>query len=104
MLAVIQTGSKQYKVKEKQVIKIEKLAGEPGDILDFSEVLLISDDKEEIVKIGEPFITGAKVSGKILEQGKDKKIDVIKFKNKTRSRKKYGHRQPYTRVEIVSIV
>ena len=102
MIAIIKTGSKQYKVKEKDLLKIEKIEGELGSEIIFDNVLLISDDAKNEVQIGMPNLD-KKVIGKIKAQGKAKKIDVIKFKNKTRYTRKYGHRQPYTEVEIISI-
>ncbi|MBI4709407.1 MAG: 50S ribosomal protein L21 [Candidatus Portnoybacteria bacterium] len=100
--AVIKTGGKQYKVSPGQKIKIEKLdAPEKGGVV-FDEVLLVGDDKE--TKIGQPFIKGAKVEGKILEQGRNKKIIVYKYKSKKRYQVKRGHRQPFTMVEIKKIV
>jgi len=103
MIAVIKTGGKQYKIKENSILKVEKLKGEKGNKLEFNEVLLVSDNTEEGVKIGTPFIEGAKVEAEILEQGRDKKINVIKYKRKTRYRRKIGHRQPYTKIKILEI-
>lgn len=101
MLAVIKTGGKQYKVSPGDKIKIEKLEIEVGKDIVFNEVLLI--ENKEDVKIGTPFIEGASVVGKILEQGKDKKVIIFKYKPKTRYRKKTGHRQLFTEVEIEKI-
>lgn len=103
MIAVIKTGGKQYKVKEKKIIKIEKLDAKVGDKVEFSEVLLTADDNGKGVKIGQPLVEGAKVSAKVIENGRDKKIEVVKYKPKTRYKKVVGHRQPYTKVEIVKI-
>ncbi|MFH0854594.1 MAG: 50S ribosomal protein L21 [bacterium] len=103
MIAVIKTGGKQYKIKENDVLKVEKINGEKGDKIDLTDVLLISDDKEENIKIGYPLVEGAKVSVEILEQARDKKINVIKYKRKTRYRKKLGHRQFYTKIKILEI-
>jgi len=102
-IAVIKTGGKQYKVAEKSKIKVEKLAGEIGAKISFSDVLLIADDKGETAKIGQPTISGAKVEAKILNQAKDKKVRVVKWKSKTRQRKIRGHRQPFTEIEIEKI-
>ena len=101
MLAIIKTGGKQYIVSPGDKIKIEKLDIEKGNSVEFSEVLLLEKDNE--VKIGTPFIEKAKVIGKVLEQGKAEKVVVFKYKPKTRSRKKKGHRQPFTEVEIQRI-
>ena len=102
MFAVIKTGGKQYLVSPGDKIKIEKIdASEKKEVI-FDEVLLVVDDKEEI-KIGAPFIEGAKVKAKFLAQDRAKKIVVFKYKPKKRYQKKMGHRQSYTEVEIVSI-
>mgnify|MGYP003973011041 CR=1 FL=1 len=103
MIAVIKTGGKQYKVKEGAKLKVEKLDVEKDTSIDFDEVLLVSDEKGGDTKIGKPNIEGAKVTAKVLEQGRSKKIDVIKYKRKIRYRKKYGHRQPFTEVQIEKI-
>ena len=101
MLAIIKTGGKQYKVKEGDKIKIEKVPGKHGDKIEFSEVLFLGDEKG--VKIGTPFLDKIKVEGKILAQTKDKKVWGIKHKAKKRYKIKFGHRQPITEVEIVKI-
>jgi len=101
MYAVIATGGKQYRVSEGDVIFVEKLAGEVDDSLVFSEVLTVVQDGE--VKVGAPFVEGAKVTGKVVKQGKDKKILVYKYKSKANYRRKQGHRQPYTKVSIEKI-
>ena len=99
--AVIKTGGKQYKIKEKDVLKIEKIPGEIGDKVEFDEVLMIADDNK--VEVGDPFLRGKKVESKILEQERDKKVLVVKYKPKTRYKKRVGHRQMFTKVEIVKI-
>jgi len=100
MLAVIKTGGKQYIVEPGKKIKIEKLDKKPGDEVIFNEVLLVEKNKK--LEIGAPKLP-VKVTGKVLEQGKHKKIIVFKFKAKKRYKKKQGHRQPYTQVEITKI-
>ena len=102
MFAVIKTGGKQYLVSVGDKIKIEKIGASEKKEVVFGEVLLIADDKKEI-KIGAPFIKGAKVKAKLLAQDKAKKIIVFKYKPKKRYQKKMGHRQPYTEVEITGI-
>jgi large subunit ribosomal protein L21 len=102
MIAVIKTGGKQYKVKESQILKIEKIAGNVGDKVDF-EVLLNSDEEGKDVKVGKPLVAGAKVAAEILEQGRARKVTIIKYKPKVRYRRKAGHRQMYTKVKVVSI-
>lgn len=101
MLAVIKTGGKQYKVSPGDKIKIEKLETKEGEIINFSEVLLIEKNKK--IEIGTPFIKDAKVEAKVLEQGKGEKITIYKYKPKKRYHKKMGHRQPYTEIEIIKI-
>ena len=100
-LAVIKTGGKQYKVKKGDKVKIEKLDKKEGSKVAFDTLLIASSDGKE-VNLGKPSL-GKKVEGKILEQGRDKKISVIKYKNKTRYLRNKGHRQSFTKVEITSI-
>jgi len=100
-MAVIKTGGKQYIVSLGTKLKIEKLPQEEGTDVEFSEVLLLENDKG--LEVGAPFVQGAKVKGKILQQGKAKKVVVFKFKAKKRERVKKGHRQLYSEVEITSI-
>ena len=100
-LAVIKTGGKQYLVLPGQKIKIEKLNKKEGEEIIFDEVLLVEKNKK--VEIGTPLVKGAKVIGKVISQGKGKKVIVFKYKPKTRYKKKRGHRQSYTEVEIKSI-
>ena len=100
-IAVIATGGKQYKVAEGDVIFVEKLEGKDGDKVTF-DTLLISDDKGDSVEVGTPVLS-SKVEGKIVEQTKDKKINVIKFKAKSRYRRKIGHQQKKTKVEITKV-
>ncbi len=101
MLAVIKTGGKQYLVKKGDRIKIEKLLGEEGTAITFSEVLFLGDEGK--INVGNPLIKGAKVEGKILAQGKGKKVIGIKHKAKKRYKVKFGHRQLFTEVEITKI-
>lgn len=99
-IAVIETGGKQYKVSEGQKIKIEKLVSDKGDVI-FDKVLLISDKD---VKVGTPYLENAKVEGKVVKEGREKKKIVFRYHSKTRYRKKKGHRQPFTEVEITKII
>lgn len=101
MLAIIKTGGKQYKVKVGDKIKVEKLDGEEGSKITFDEVLFLGDEKE--VKVGTPAVKGAKVEGKILKTGKQKKVTGIKHKAKKRYLVKFGHRQTMTEVEITKV-
>lgn len=99
--AVIETGGKQYKVQEGDVIFIEKLAAEADETVTFDKVLaVIGDDGNTF---GTPVIEGATVTGKVIKNGKSKKIIVYKMHPKKNYRRKQGHRQPYTKVEIASI-
>lgn len=100
-LAVIKTGGKQYIVKEGEKLKVEKINAQEGDNFDFDSVLLVADDKE--TKIGTPLIDGAKVEAKVLKQGRSKKIVIFHYHSKTRYKKKAGHRQHFTEVEITEI-
>ena len=102
-LAIIQTGGKQYKVQEGKKIRIEKLEGVLGSPVAFQEVLLTSDEDGKNVRIGTPHVEGAAVKGTITKQGRLKKITVIKFKRKVRYRRKRGHRQHFTEIEITTL-
>ena len=95
--AVIKTGGKQYKVAVGDRVLIEKLDAEEGKDVTFDQVLLVDDT------IGTPLVAGAKVTANVIEQGRAAKKIVFKFKNKTRYKKKKGHRQPFTKVEIIAI-
>ena len=101
MFAVIKTGGKQYLVSPGDKIKIEKLNAEQGEKVEFPEVLLLEKNKK--IEIGTPLVKGAKVIGKVLAQGKAKKVIVFKYKAKKRYKKKMGHRQFFTEVEITKI-
>ena len=98
--AVIKTGGKQYKVSSGTKIKVEKLSAE-GEGFVFDKVLLISDGDK--VKIGKPYLEGSKVEAKVLKQARARKVIVFRYKSKTRQRKKKGHRQHFTEVEITKI-
>ena len=100
MYAIIENGSKQYKAEVGQVIRFEKLSANVGDKVEFN-VLMVSD--ENGIKVAED-AKAFKVVGEVLEQGKDKKIIVFKYKAKKNERKKQGHRQPFTSVKILEIV
>jgi large subunit ribosomal protein L21 len=100
-LAVIKTGGKQYIVAPGDKIKIEKLDAKEGREITFPEVLLLEKGKK--VEIGTPSVKGARVTAKVLSHGKGKKIIVFKYKAKKRYKKKKGHRQPFTEVEILKI-
>ena len=100
MFAIIKTGGKQYKVSEGDIIKVEKIEAEAGDKIEFDQVLMVAGDD---VKVGSPVVEGAKVQVEVLDQKKNKKVVIFKFKAKKNYRKKKGHRQPYTLVKIEKI-
>ncbi|MCL2081324.1 MAG: 50S ribosomal protein L21 [Oscillospiraceae bacterium] len=101
MLAIIETGGKQYRVAEGDIIYVEKLNAAEGDDIKFDNVLAVFENEK--VKLGTPFVKGVEVIGKVLKNGKNKKIVVFKFKAKKNYRKKTGHRQPYTKVQINTV-
>ncbi|MEK5039089.1 50S ribosomal protein L21 [Sporosarcina sp. FSL K6-3457] len=100
MYAIIETGGKQIKVEQGQEIYIEKVAGEADEVVTFDKVLFIGGEN---VKVGAPFVEGATVTGKVVKQGRAKKITVYKYKPKKNYHKKQGHRQPYTKIVIDGI-
>ncbi|HHT97217.1 MAG TPA: 50S ribosomal protein L21 [Clostridiales bacterium] len=100
MYAIIETGGKQYKVAEGDIIKIEKLGVEAGDTVTFDQVLAVNDGK---LVVGSPTVNNANVSATVIEEGKNKKIIVFRYKRKSGYNKKTGHRQPYTKVKIEKI-
>lgn len=99
--AVIETGGKQYRVSPGQKVKVEKLNAEAGGSFVFNKILLAADGDR--VEIGTPYVPGAKVEAKVLRQARDKKKIVFRYHSKTRYRKKKGHRQPFTELEIIKI-
>ena len=101
MYAVFKTGGKQYRATQGQKIKLEKLNANSGDKVLFTEVLMVGEGSD--VDIGTPYLTNASVEATVLEEGKDKKIEVIKFKRRKNYRRTFGHRQCYTLVEITGI-
>ena len=101
MYAVICTGGKQYRVSEGDVVFIEKLNAEADETVNFDQVLAVG--KEDGMVVGTPTVAGAVVTGKVLKNGKSKKITVFTYRPKKGSARKLGHRQPYTKVEIQSI-
>jgi len=101
MYAVIETGGKQYKVQEGDVVFVEKLDAEDGTIVTFDKVLAVSNEGN--MTFGKPLVENASVTAKVLGQGKDRKIIVFKYKPKKGYRNKTGHRQPYTKVQIDKI-
>lgn len=101
MYAIIESCGRQYKVAEGDVVFFEKLEGEEGKKVTFDNVVLVSNDSK--VEVGAPYVKGVKVEGKVVSHGKAKKIIVFKMKAKKNYRRKQGHRQPYTKVEITKI-
>ena len=101
MYAIIESCGKQYKVAEGDVVFFEKLDAEEGKKVTFDKVMLVSEDGK--IQVGNPYVKGVKVEGKVISHGKAKKIIVFKMKAKANYRRRYGHRQPYTKVEITSI-
>lgn len=100
MFAIFVTGGKQYKVSEGDVVFVEKLAAADGETVTFDQVLAVSSDS---LKLGTPCVAGASVAAKVIAHGKSKKIDVIKYKAKKNEKKKIGHRQDYTKIQIEKI-
>ncbi len=101
MYAVIMTGGKQYRVREGDKIKIERLVAEEGASVDFDRVLMVGEGED--VKIGTPFLEGGKVTATVVDHGRRDKIKVIKFKRRKNYRKQMGHRQYFTQIEITGI-
>ncbi len=102
MYAVIETGGKQYRVQEGDVLFVEKLDANEGDTVSFDKILLMSKDGDIVA--GKPYVENVKVEASVLAQGKAKKIIVFKYKAKKNYRKKQGHRQPFTKVKVEKIV
>ena len=101
MYAIVKTGGKQYKVREGDVLRVEKLTGDVGSEISFDDVLMFSDG--ETVTVGQPKVDNVTVGGHIVAQGKSKKIIVFKYKRRKRYRRKQGHRQHFTAIQIDSI-
>ena len=101
MFAIVKIGGKQYKVQEGDIIFVEKFANHEGETVEFTEVIAVS--QESGFTVGTPTIAGASVSANIIKQGKDKKIYVMTYKSKKNQKRKIGHRQPHTKIQIQSI-
>lgn|SRR5690625_1532313 len=101
MYAVIKTGGKQYRVAEGETLRIEKLAVEQGESVDFDQVLMIGNGDD--IKIGAPVLADSKVSAEVVRHGKSKKVTGVKFKRRKNYRREFGHRQQFTEVKITSI-
>ena len=100
MFAIFETGGKQYKVSEGEFVFVEKLGVAEGEQVTFDKVLCVSGDS---LTVGTPYVTGATVVATVVKNGKSKKIDVIKYKAKKNEKKKIGHRQDYTKIQITKI-
>ena len=101
MYAIIKAGGKQHRVVEGETLKLEKIEAETGAAINFEEVLLVGAGAD--VKIGQPFVAGAKVSAEIVSHGRHDKVTIVKFKRRKHHRKQAGHRQWYTEVKITGI-
>ncbi len=101
MYAVIKSGGKQYRVKEGQTLKLEKLEIATGETINFDEVLLTSDG--ETINVGAPFVAGAKVTAEVIDHGRGDKVTIIKFRRRKHHMKRQGHRQWYTEIKITGI-
>ena len=101
MYAVIETGGKQYRVQEGDIITIEKLNAAVGDVVTFDKVLVLGEGKD--IKVGAPYVEGAAVTASVIGDGKGKKVVVYKYKPKKGFHKKRGHRQPFTKLQIKSL-
>ena len=101
MYAIFQTGGKQYRVSEGDVITVEKIAANEGDVITFDQVLTVVNDAD--VKVGTPVVEGAKITAKVEKQDKARKILVFKYKAKSNYRRRQGHRQPFTKLTIEKI-
>jgi large subunit ribosomal protein L21 len=101
MFAVIRTGGKQYRVAAEDVIQIEKVAGDPGEIVEFGEVLVVGGDN---VMLGAPTVSGASVAAEVLRQGRGPKVIAFKKRRRKNSRRKHGHRQEFTLLRVTEIL
>lgn len=101
MYAVFRTGGKQYRASQGDRLRVERLAAEVGDEVEFDEILLVGEGSE--VKLGAPLVAGGKVAARVTAQGRGKKIEIVKFKRRKNYKRQQGHRQHYTEVEITSI-
>jgi large subunit ribosomal protein L21 len=99
--AVFRTGGKQYRARQGERLRVERLDAAVGDAIEFDQVLMVGEGAD--VKVGAPLVAGGKVEGKVVAQGKDDKIMIVKFRRRKHYRRVKGHRQPFTEVEITSI-
>ena len=101
MYAIVESGGKQYRVSQGDVVRLEKLTAQEGEVVELDKVLLVSDGNG--VKVGNPYVEGARVTVKVQGHGRGKKVIVFKYKPKKNYRRKHGHRQPYTEVVVENI-
>ncbi|NQY25621.1 MAG: 50S ribosomal protein L21 [Piscirickettsiaceae bacterium] len=101
MYAIVATGGKQYRVKEGETLRVEKLSADAGEKVELDNVLLIGEGDD--IKIGAPYLDGAKVTAKVVANGRGDKVKIVKFRRRKHSRRTMGHRQSYTEIEITSI-
>jgi large subunit ribosomal protein L21 len=101
MYAIVATGGKQYRVKEGDTLRIEKLVAEAGDSVELDKVLLVGEGED--IKVGAPYLDGAKVTAKVAANGRGDKVKIVKFRRRKHHRKQMGHRQAYTEIEITGI-
>ena len=101
VFAIVKIGGKQYKIKEGDIIFVEKLANDEGETVEFTEVIAVSQDSG--FAVGAPTVPGASVSATVIKQGKDKKIYVMTYKPKKNQKRRIGHRQPHTKIQIEKI-
>ena len=101
MYAIVATGGKQYRVKEGETLRVEKLSADAGEKVELEKVLLIGEGED--VKIGAPYLDGAKVTATVIANGRGDKVKIVKFRRRKHSRRTMGHRQSYTEIEITSI-
>jgi len=104
MYAIVETGGKQYRVKPGDTIAVERVAGDPGEVLDLGRVLLVAGNGDDGTRVGSPGVDGAVVRAEVLEHGRGEKIVVFRYKSKVRYRRKTGHRQALTRLKITDIL
>ncbi|GAB4297434.1 MAG: 50S ribosomal protein L21 [Methylophaga sp.] len=101
MYAIVATGGKQYRVKEGEKLRVEKLNAEAGDTVELDKVLLVGEGED--IKVGAPYLEGAKVTAKVAANGRGDKVKIVKFKRRKHHQKQMGHRQAYTEIEITGI-
>ena len=101
MYAIVATGGKQYRGKEGEKLRIEKLTAEAGDTVELDKVLLVGEGDD--IKVGAPYLDGAKVTAKVAANGRGDKVKIVKFRRRKHSRKQMGHRQAFTEIEITGI-